>query len=69
MSLVEESLIKDAIETTKSYLQKTKKLRSLKIENYIRRVKTLNNYITLMKEGTVKLTERELIKQLFKKFQ
>lgn len=69
MSLVEESLNKDAIETTKSYLQKTKKLRSLKIENYIRRVKTLNNYITLMKEGTVKLTERELIKQLFKKFQ
>ena len=69
MSLVEESLNKDAIETTKSYLQKTKKLRSLKIENYIRRVKNLNNYITLMKEGAVKLTERELMKRLFKKCQ
>ena len=52
-SLVSESLNEDAIETTKAYLQETKKLRSLKIENYIRRVKTLNNYITLMEKGTV----------------
>ena len=36
----------------------------MKVENYIRRVKTLNNYIPLMELGAAKLTERELRKQV-----
>lgn len=61
ISLVTESLDKDPIETIESYLQETNKPRTIKIENYIRRVKTLNNY-PLIETGAVKLTERELIK-------
>ena len=41
-SLSSESLNEYAVKITKGY-------RSLKVENYIRRVKTLNNYIHLMK--------------------
>ena len=60
--LVTKSLDKDAVEVTKEYLQDTKKPRSQKIESYIRWIKTVNNYIPLMKEEAQKLTERELIK-------
>ena len=66
-SLVAKSLDEDAFEVTKEYLQDTKKPRSQKIENYIRRVKTVNNYIPLMKEGAQKLTEKELIKTVILK--
>ena len=59
-----KALNEDAVELIKSYLQETKKPRSMKVENYIRRVKTLNNYIPLMELGAVKLTERELIKHV-----
>ena len=54
-ALVAKSLDEDAVEITKDYLQNTKKPRSQKIENYIRRVKTINNYIPLMKNGAQKL--------------
>ena len=47
-SLVSESLNEEDIETTKTCLQETKKPRSLKIENYIRRLTILNNYIPRM---------------------
>ena len=63
-ALVSKSLDEDAVEITKEYLQDTKKPRSQKIENYIRRVKTVNNYIPLMKNGAQKFTERELIKTI-----
>ena len=66
-ALVSKSLDEDAVENTKEYLQNTKKPRSQKIENYIRRVKTVNNYIPLMKNGAQKLTERELIKTVILK--
>ena len=66
-TLVSKSLDEDAVEITKDYLQNTKKPRSQKIENYIRRVKTINNYIPLMKEGAQKFTERELIKTVILK--
>ena len=36
----------------------------MRIDNYIRRAKTLNNYILLMDNGAVKLTEREMIRQV-----
>ena len=52
---------------TKEYLQDTKKPRSQKIENCIRRVKTVNNYIPLMKQRAQKLTKRELIKTVILK--
>lgn len=54
----------DAIESIKRYLEETKKPTSMKVENYTRRVKMLNNYIPLMEIGAIKLTERELIKQV-----
>ena len=66
-SLVAKSLDEDAVEVTKEYLQDTTKRRSHKVENYIRRVKTVNNYIPLMKEGAQKLTEKELIKTVILK--
>ena len=66
-ALVSKSLDEDAEEITKEYLQNTKKPRSQKIENYIRRVKTINNYIPLMKNGAQKFTERELIKTVILK--
>ena len=47
-SLVSESLNEGDIEPAKTCLQETKKPRSLKIENYIRRLKILNNYIPRM---------------------
>lgn len=62
LTLVAESLDKDSIETAKKYLQETKKPRSIKIEKYFQRVKTINNYIHFMEIGAVKLTEIELIK-------
>ena len=36
----------------------------MRVDNYIRRVKTLNNYILYMDNGAVKLTEWEMIKQV-----
>jgi len=66
-ALVSKSLDEDAVEMTNEYLQYTKKPRSQKIENYIRRVKNVNNYIPLMKQGAQKLTERELIKTVIVK--
>ena len=36
----------------------------MKVENCIRRVKTLSSYILLMELRAVKLSERELIKQV-----
>ena len=36
----------------------------MRIENYIRRVKTLNNYIPFMDNGAIKLTERQMIRQV-----
>ena len=67
-ALESKSLDEDAVEMTKEYLQDTKKLRSQKIENiYMRRVKTVNNYIPLMKQGAQRLTERELIKTVILK--
>ena len=66
-ALVSKSLDEDAVEITKEYLQDTKKPRSQKIENYIRRVKTVNNYIPLIKTGSQKLTESELIKTVILK--
>ena len=66
-ALVSKSLDEDAVENTKEYLQNTKKPRSQKIENNIRRVKTVNNYIPLMKNGAQNLTERELIKTVILK--
>ena len=53
-ALVSKSLDEDAVEITKEYLQDTKNPRSQKIENYIRRVKAVNNYILLMKTGAQK---------------
>ena len=61
-NLVSKSLDEDTVEITKDYLQQTKKLRNQKVDHYIRRVKIINKYIPLMKGGTQKLTERELIK-------
>ena len=48
-------------------MQDTKNPRTQKIENYIRRVKTVNNYIPLIKGGAQKLTEREIIKTVILK--
>ena len=36
----------------------------MRIENYIRRVKTLNNYILFMDNRAIKLMEREMIRQV-----
>ena len=36
----------------------------MRINNYIRRTKTLNNYIPLMDNGVVKLTKREMIRHV-----
>ena len=63
-SLIKASLDEEAIEDLKTYLQNQKKPRNMRIDNYIRRVKTLNNYIPLMDNGAIKLTERELIRQV-----
>ena len=56
-------LDEEAIEDLKTYLRNTKKPRKMRIDNYIRRIKTLSNYILLMDNGAIKLTEREMIKQ------
>ena len=61
-NLVSKLLVEDVVEITKDYLQQTKKPRNQKIENHIRRVKTINNYIPLMIGGAQNFTERELIK-------
>ena len=57
----------DAVEDLKTFLQSSKKPRRMRIDNYIRRIKVLNNYIPLMENGAIKLTERELIKQVILK--
>ena len=36
----------------------------MRVDNYIQRAKTLNNYIPLMDNGAVKVTERETIRQV-----
>lgn len=36
----------------------------MRIDNYIRRVEILYNYIPWMAKGPIKLTEREMIKQV-----
>ena len=51
-SLVSESLNEDEVVITKDYLQERKKPRSLTVEKYILIVKTLNNYILLMKRNS-----------------
>ena len=61
-NLVSKLLVEVVVEITKDFLQQTKKPRNQKIENHIRRVKAINNYIPLMKGGSQNLTERELIK-------
>ena len=62
--LVKYTLSEEAIEDLKTCLQNTKKPRKMRVDNYIRKVKTLNNYIPYMDNGAVKLTEREMIKQV-----
>ena len=63
-SLIKASLDEEVIEDLKTYLQNQKKPRNMRIDNYIRSVKTLNNYIPLMDNGAIKLTEREMIRQV-----
>ena len=62
--LAKAMLDDEAIEDIKTYLQTQKKPRSMHIDNYIRRTKTLNNYIPLMDIGATELTEREMIRQV-----
>ena len=62
--LAKAMLDDEAIEDIKSYLQTQKKPRSMHIDNYIRRTKTLNNYIPFMDIGATELTEREMIRQV-----
>ena len=52
----------EAIEDVKTYLQTVKKPRSMRIDSYIRRVKTLNSYIPSMDIDATKLTEKEMIR-------
>ena len=40
----------------------------MRIDNYIRRIKILNNYIPLMNNGAAKLIEIEMIKQVILKW-
>ena len=63
-SLIKASLDEKAIEDLKTYLQNQKKPRNVRIDNHIRKVKTLNNYIQFMDNGAIKLTKREMIRQV-----
>ena len=66
-SLIKASLDEEAIKDLKTYLQNQKNPRNIRIDNYIQRVKTLNNYIPFIDNGTIKLTEREMIRQVMLK--
>ena len=57
----------DAVKDLKTFLQNSKKPRKMRIDNYICRVKVLNNYSPLMENGAVKLTKRESIKKMISK--
>ena len=57
-SLIKVSLDEEAIEDQKPYHQKQKEPRKMRINNYIRKLKTLKNYMPLMDIGAVKLMER-----------
>ena len=63
-SLIKASLDEKAIEDLKTYLQNQNKPRNVRIDNHIRKVKTLNNYIQFMDNGAIKLTKREMIRQV-----
>ena len=54
-------LDEEPIEDLKIYLQNTKNRRKMRIDDYIRRVKSVNNYTSFIDIGTFKLTEREMI--------
>ena len=60
--LAERELDEECVETLKTYLGDTKKPRKMKIDAFIRRAKTLNNYLPQMNTRAVKLTEREMLK-------
>ena len=63
-SLIKSSRDEEAIEDLKTYIQNQKKTRNMRIDSYVRRVKTLNNYTSFMDNGAIKLTEREMIRQV-----
>ena len=62
--LINVSLHAETIEDLKTYLQNQKKPRNVRIDNYVRRVKTLNNSILFMDNRAIKLTERGMIRQV-----
>lgn len=62
--LIKLMLDEEAIEDLKTYLKNQKKSRSMRIDNYTRQTKMLNNYTPWIDKG---VAEREMIKQVILK--
>ena len=65
--LAKRMLSDDIIEDVKAYLQDNMQPTYLSVNDYITRIETINNYVTLMQEGAVKFTKMDLIRTVVMK--